>query len=268
MTPQGSGRQRDETAEATVTPRRLPVRQGAGTALVVDDDEAATDLLSRWLQRIGYDVLTAADGEDGIALTRKHQPGIILLDALLPGRSGYDILKELRTDFAIGLTPVILVTVDDDRARGLAAGASEYLRKPITAKQLREATDVYRTGASGDILVIEDDDDDAEVIRRSLEQIGFSTRRASDGLYGIAMALTSRPAAIVLNLRMPGLDGFGVIERLASARSLTDVPLLILSGADLSLRQQRALATAGHRVFTKGHTTPRQIAQTLQAMAA
>ena len=246
----------------------LPMRSSERSALVVDDDEAAIDLMRRWLERMGYDVFAAPDGETGLAMAREHRPDLILLDALLPGISGYDVLAELRADAELSRTPVILVTVDDDRARGLSAGASDYLRKPIREEQLRAVAKLYDGNASGDVLVIDDDDDSAELIKRSVEQIGFSTRRACDGLEGVEMASSAPPAAIVLDLAMPGLDGFGVIERLSADEKLMNIPLIIVSGCDVSLHQHRALAAAGYRFFAKGSSTPREIAQSLRELVA
>jgi signal transduction histidine kinase/DNA-binding response OmpR family regulator len=240
----------------------------AKSILVVDDDEATLDLMTRWLEPLGYRVVVALDGETGLRLARQHRPNLILLDAWLPGRSGYDILSELRKDAVVGNTPVILVTVDDDRARGLACGASDYLRKPVSEETLAAVLGVYDPGCSGEVLVIEDDDDAADLIKRCLEQVGFSTQRASNGREGLEMAAASRPKAIVLDIRLPELDGFAVIEGLAAAERLNEVPVIVVSGCDMSLAQHRRLAAAGHRVFTKGVVTPREIAQSLREMVA
>jgi signal transduction histidine kinase/DNA-binding response OmpR family regulator len=236
--------------------------------LVVDDDEATLDLMTRWLEPLGYRVVVALDGETGLRLARQHRPNLVLLDAWLPGRSGYDILSELRKDAVVGNTPVILVTVDDDRARGLACGASDYLRKPVSEETLAAVLGVYDPGCSGEVLVIEDDDDAADLIKRCLEQVGFSTQRASNGREGLEMAAAKRPKAIVLDIRLPELDGFAVIEGLAAAERLSQVPVVVVSGCDMSLAQHRKLAAAGHRVFTKGVVTPREIAQSLREMVA
>jgi len=268
--PLGSGAEAKVAAEASVepAPRPLPSRRSGHCALIIDDDEAAVDLMQRWLERMGYDVYSAMEGESGLALFRQHRPAIVLLDARMPGRSGYEILAEMRADPELGSTPIILITVEDDRARGLEAGASDYLRKPVTESELKTITQVYRGKAAGEILIIDDDDDAAELIKRSVEPAGFSMRRASNGLQGIEMASSSRPAAIVLDLAMPGLDGFGVIERLSASRDLADVPLIVLSGHEISLAQHRLLAAAGHRFFTKGMSTPREIAASLREMVA
>lgn len=236
--------------------------------LVVDDDEATLDLMTRWLEPLGYRVVVALDGETGLRLVRQHRPSLVLLDAWLPGRSGYDILSELRRDPVVGNTPVILVTVDDDRARGLACGASDYLRKPVSEETLAAVLGVYDHGCTGEVLVIEDDDDAADLIKRCLEQVGFSTQRASNGREGLEMAAAKKPKAIVLDIRLPELDGFAVIEGLAAAERLSEVPVVVVSGCDMSLAQHRKLAAAGHRVFTKGVVTPREIAQSLREMVA
>jgi CheY-like chemotaxis protein len=142
------------------------------------------------------------------------------------------------------------------------------LRKPVTEGRLRSVVDLYRARAAGEILVIDDDDDSAELIKRSVEQMGFSARRATDGLQGIRMASEAPPAGIVLDLMMPGLDGFGVIDRLLADDSLARVPLIIVSGCEISLGQHRKLEAAGHRFFTKGSSSPREIVQSLREMVA
>ena len=236
------------------------------TALVIDDDEATIELMQRWLVRMGYNVVLTTDAENTLELARKHQPDFILLDVLLPGRSGYEVLEELRADPEVGHIPTILITVEDDRARGLKAGATDYLRKPITAHQLRSVLDVYRLRASGEILVIDDDDASADLLARSVAQVGFSARRATDGVQGLEMAAELRPDAIVLDLAMPVMNGFEVLDRLAASEGLFDVPLIVVSGCDITIEEHRRLAAAGHRFFPKAASTPREIAQSLKEL--
>jgi CheY-like chemotaxis protein len=236
------------------------------TALVFDDDEATIELMQRWLVRMGYNVVSTAGAEGVLELARTHRPDFILLDVLLPGRSGYDVLEELRADPQVGHIPPILITVEDDRARGLRSGATDYLRKPITAHQLRSVLDVYRLRATGEVLVIDDDDDSAELLARSVAQVGFSARRAADGAQGLAMAAELRPDAIVLDLAMPVMNGFEVLDRLAAVEELRDVPLIVVSGCDITIEEHRRLAAAGHRFFPKAASTPREIAQSLKEL--
>ena len=254
--------------ESTTSDQMRPANEREKCALVVDDDEAALELMRRWLQEMGYEVMVALDGETGLKLARENRPNLILLDGLLPGRSGYEILAELRRDPLVGRTPVIFVTVDDDRCRGIECGASDYLRKPLTQDHLRAVLDVYAGTSAGDILIIEDDDDAAELVRRGVEEVGFSTRRARNGVEGIDMATAEPPSAIVLDVRMPKLDGFGVIEALARVSALNNIPIVVVSGHDMGLAEHQRLAGSARRVFTKGIVTPREIAQSLQELVA
>ncbi len=236
------------------------------TALIIDDSDSAIDLMRRWLTRLNYGVISATDGEAGLAMARRQHPDLILLDVLMPGRSGYDILEELRADEALGSTPVILVTVDDDRARGLGAGATDYIRKPVAESQLRAMLEVYRIKASGEILIIEDDNDAAELVERCARQVGFSTRRANDGAEGLAMATAQPPVAIVLDLAMPTLNGFQVIDALLSNEMLRSIPVIVLSAGEITLEEHRRIIDAGYLFCAKGSSSPREIAQHLKEL--
>ncbi len=236
------------------------------TALIIDDSDSAIDLMRRWLTRLNYGVVSATDGESGLAIARAQKPDLILLDVLMPGRSGYDILEELRADETLGSTPVILVTVDDDRARGLDAGATDYIRKPVAESQLRAMLEVYATKASGEILIIEDDNDAAELVDRCARQVGFTTRRATDGAHGVEMAMADPPIAIVLDLAMPNFNGFQVIDALLADDALRAIPVIVLSACEISLEEHRRILDAGYLFCAKGSSSPREIAQHLKEM--
>ena len=236
------------------------------TALIIDDSDSAIDLMRRWLTRLNYGVVSATDGESGLAIARAQKPDLILLDVLMPGRSGYDILEELRADETLGSTPVILVTVDDDRARGLDAGATDYIRKPVAESQLRAMLEVYATKASGEILIIEDDNDAAELVDRCARQVGFTTRRAPDGAQGLEMATAHPPIAIVLDLAMPNFNGFQVIDALLANEALRSIPVIVLSACEISLEEHRRILDAGYLFCAKGSSSPREIAQHLKEM--
>ena len=238
------------------------------SALVIDDDSATIDLMSRWLERSGYDVRAATNAEQGLAIAQTMAPDIVLLDALMPGRTGYDILPHLTALPALRDTPILIVTVDDDRGRGLAAGASDYVRKPITETRLREIISVYERDLEGEVLIIEDDRDAAELLERTVRRLGFSTRRAADGAEGLAALGDSRPVAILLDLNMPDLNGFEFIERLAQSENYASIPLIVLSGQELSVAQHHHLLASGCRYYMKGSAAPREIAATLREMVA
>ncbi len=255
----------DEDAPETASIRYNGDRK---TALVIDDNEAALDLMRRWLTRLDYQVVAVMNGELGLIEARNQKFDLIILDVLLPGQSGYDVLAELRDDENMDDTPIILVTVEDDRSRGLSAGATEYIRKPVGEEQLRSMLEVYQAPVKGDVLVIEDDDDAAELVRRCAEQVGFAVRHAVDGAEGLEMARAQRPSAIVLDLAMPRFDGFSVIEELRVDPHLSDVPVIILSAREISLEDHQRIADAGYRFCAKGSLSPREIAAQLKGMIA
>ena len=238
------------------------------TALIIDDDPAAIDLLGRWLRRWNYCTISAESGEAGLAMAKTHKPDLILLDAFMPGKNGYEVLTEMRANEALAGTPILLVTVDDDRARGLEAGASDYLRKPLSEEQLRRVIATYDLGAKGDILIIDDDDDAADIMQCNLDRLGFTTARANGGEEGLKMARENHFAAIVLDLAMPRINGFEFLDALGGDLEMAGIPVIVVSGYDLSLPQYRSLVDAGAIYFRKGTSAPREIAETLRELVA
>jgi signal transduction histidine kinase/CheY-like chemotaxis protein len=237
-------------------------------ALVIDDDESAVNLMRRRLSRYGYGVIAAGTGEAGLEMARAEKPDLIVLDIFLPGKSGYEVLEAIRADEEIGGTPVIVATVDDDRIRGLSLGATEYLVKPIPQEKLAEILNVYHQPIEGEILVIDDDPDSAELIARTAGQLGLKTRRAADGLQGIKMIEESAPAAIVLDLTLPGMDGFQILETLRLDPKLRSIPIIIVSGRAITVPEHNAIAQSGCTFYAKGECSPRQIAQSLKTVLA
>ena len=239
-------------------------RKHQKSALIVDDDVATIELMGRWLERSGYVVTSAQNAEEGLSMARSTKPDIVLLDALMPGRSGYDILPDMAALPELGDTPILMVTVDDDRLRGLKAGASDFVRKPITEGRLRDILSVYEGQIEGDVLIIEDDPATAELLERTARKVGLATRLARDGAEGLAAMRQSTPSAVLLDLQMPRVSGFEVIEAIAADAALAAVPIIVFSGQELTIKQHHALVEAGCRYHMKGNAAPRDIAVSLR----
>jgi signal transduction histidine kinase len=124
-----------------------PTRGGQPRLLVIDDDPAVCDLMRRICAKEGFEVVTAGNGREGLALARERRPDLITLDIVMPGMDGWEVLQEIRGDPALKRTPVVVVTIVDDRSRGLSLGASEYLVKPIDHERLISVLEGYRAGA-------------------------------------------------------------------------------------------------------------------------
>jgi len=251
-----------------MTFRNASADPGERRALVIDDDESALNLMRRRLARLGYTVSTALDGEEGLAIARAERPDLIVLDIFMPGRTGYEILADIRSDEAIGETPVIVVTVDDDRSQALRLGATEHLMKPVPQELLVKALGIFEDRLDGEILVVEDDYDAAEIIIRSAAQVGLDARHAVDGLDALRLIREKTPAAVILDLTLPGLDGFQVLEMIRADEALAHVPVIIVSGRSVSLEEHETIVNAGCAYFMKGEFSPREIAQTLRAVVA
>ncbi|MFN2384680.1 MAG: two-component system response regulator [Thermoanaerobaculia bacterium] len=114
--------------------------------LVIDDDPAVCDLMQRVCGAEGYRVLTARGGEDGLRLARAERPDIVILDVIMPGMDGWEVLRALKADKELAQTPVIMVTIADERERGLSLGAADYLIKPVDRERLAAALAAYRPG--------------------------------------------------------------------------------------------------------------------------
>jgi DNA-binding response OmpR family regulator len=237
--------------------------------LVIDDDDTALNLMRRRLAQRGYRVLTARSGDEGIALARTERPDLILLDIFMPGKSGYDVLDEIRSDEAIRATPVIVTTVDDDRMKGIRLGATDYLMKPISQDQLGNVLSVYYDRIDGEILVIDGDAASGAGIARMAAQLGLRSRIAADGPEGMRMLRERAPAAVILDLTPPGMTAFEILALMRRTADFVAIPVMIVSSRPLSVSEHEAITGAGCAYFTRGDFSPLQMARELKlALAA
>ena len=232
-------------------------------ALVIDDDASTVDLLSRWLKKQGYAVAAAYDGEAGLEVAHEHQPDLILLDIHMPRKNGWDVLDKLKADEKLCEVPVIVVSVDDNRRRGLNSGASEFLMKPTTQENLVTVLDTFNTTTDGHILIIDDDEDAGNIIERAARQVGLEVSRAFDGVAGLEMVKAHKPSAIVLDLTMPEKDGFSVLKELETDPELRRIPVIVVSARTLNGAEFNQIAESGCDFHAKGVSSPHDIAANL-----
>ncbi len=160
-----------------------PRRNGATTILLVEDEEHSIDLLTLHLSGAGFEVEVARDGRAGLDLARSLRPAGIVLDIMLPELDGWDVLATLKADPELAEIPVIIVSMLDERGKGFALGAAEYLVKPVARGDVHSALErcVRTPGASGPVLVIDDDPRAIEFLAATLEHEGFAVLTAGDG---------------------------------------------------------------------------------------
>ncbi|MEZ4521715.1 MAG: response regulator [Thermomicrobiales bacterium] len=216
------------------------------TVLVVEDDPSAANLLSLYLHRGGYQPHVAADGEEALERARTLQPDAITLDILLPTVDGWEVLRSLKHDVSTRDIPVIIASIADDRELGFALGATDYFVKPIEREALldrlgRFAFTQRSRHRDVSVLIIDDEAASRDLLAGMLEPAGFAIRTANGGEDGINQALADRPDVILLDLMMPGLDGFHVVDAMRARAETEDVPILVVTAKDATAKDKQRL---------------------------
>ena len=203
--------------------------------LVIDDDEDARDFMRRFLSREGFDVISANNGNDGLAAAAKHRPALITLDVLMPEKDGWSVLQDLKNDPALCDIPVVMVTIVDEKHRGFSLGASDYLNKPVDRNRLRQVLERLKSD-NGDlhVLVIEDDTPTRDVMRRMLLGEGCRVSEAVNGREGLERYGETVPDLILLDLMMPEMDGFEFLAAFRKIDGHEAVPVIVVTAADLT----------------------------------
>jgi CheY-like chemotaxis protein len=219
---------------------------------VIDDDPTVRELVKHVLSKEGYQVVEASEGGEGLLLARTAQPMAIVLDVLMRGMDGWEVLSQLKADEELAEIPVIMLTIVDERNRGYLLGASDYLVKPIEPDRLVRVLRKYQgIKPSGQLLIVEDDSLTREMMRRILEPMGWKVREASNGREGLERVAESRPELILLDLVMPEMDGFEFLSRLRQGRDGRSIPVVVVTGKDLSQADRLRLNGSVEKVLKK-----------------
>ncbi|MEM9017990.1 MAG: response regulator, partial [Verrucomicrobiota bacterium] len=224
------------------------------TILVIDDDEKVRIFLKHLLESEGYRVIMARDGHEGLKMADEHHPDAITLDVVMPGgKDGWQVLHDLKASSETQSIPVVMVSVMAERENGLTLDVEDYLVKPIDVERLRRVI-LRATGQSPqrNLLLVDDDSDSLEAMRRILEEAGWQTLLAHDGAEALEILEKTRPAAIVLDLIMPGMDGFEFLERLEENAPSRSIPVIVLTGKSPSEEETEFLRDRAEAVITKG----------------
>jgi signal transduction histidine kinase/CheY-like chemotaxis protein len=248
---------------------------GASTVLVVDDDPAAQDLLTRVLAKEGFRVVTTASGAEVLRLARELRPRAITLDVMMSGQDGWSVLSALKADPEVADIPVIMLTIVDDKNLGHALGASDYLTKPLDRNRLVSALKKW-CGPSRQrlALVAEDDPAARDLLRRTLEKDGWVVAEAANGREALGCVARQRPAVILLDLMMPEMDGFEFLTELRQHQEWGDIPVLVITAKDLT-EEERLFLTGSmllsgcvKRVLQKGTFSLEELAGQVRDLVA
>ena len=230
------------------------VRAGARSILVIEDNPADQETMVRVLSGAGYSVQTAATGAAALELSRTRSFDAVTLDLFLPDMPGLELLKRIRAEGLNRDAPVIVVTVVAERGAVAGFAVQDVLRKPIEAEALVAA--LTRAGVPphrpGTILIVDDDPGALKLIATTLKQLGYQTRCEQDGAAALRALRESLPNAVILDLIMPGMNGFEFLEHLRREPAARRVPVIVWTVKDLNPEEHIFLQTSAQAIVNKG----------------
>jgi HAMP domain-containing protein/CheY-like chemotaxis protein/signal transduction histidine kinase len=241
---------------------RQTVTQEDQVLLIVEDDPHYARIMVDLAHDHGLKVLVAARGAEALALARQYRPMAVSLDVFLPDMLGWTVLSQLKQDPATRHIPVQIVTLDEDRQHGLARGAFSFINKPTTTAGLREALDRitdFTRPRRKQLLLVEDDAGERLGITELLRDDDIDIVAAATGKEAIARMTASPPDCVVLDLRLPDMSGFDILEHVKNDNTLCDVPVIVFTGRELSPEEDAQLHTMARSVVVKGVESPERL---------
>ena len=232
--------------------------------LVVEDDQKSSRLLKDYLTCEGYKVATAWTGKEAVDKATDLKPMAITLNVNLAGESGWKVLEKLKETSETKDIPVVVVSIFEERDRGFSLGAVDYLVKPITREQLvqtlkRRGLTVGPETGPVHILVIDDEPKTVELVAAVLEAEGYCVQKAYGGEEGIDLAIRQGYDLIILDLMMPKVDGFDVVEELKKHAGSKDVPIIIATAKDLTEEDLLRLRGKVESIAQKGRFSKEEL---------
>ncbi len=233
---------------------QLEPEPGRKLVLCIDDDEGVITLLRRYLSKQGYQVVGLTDSTIAVERARQLKPFAITLDVLMPNKDGWQVIQELKADPETSRIPVVMCTIVSEKERGLSLGASEYLIKPILEQDLLATLDrLDRQAGRHRVLVVDDQPEDRSLLRRVIEsQEEYEVIEAAGGQEAIALIKQVQPHIIILDLMMPEVDGFAVLEAVKGDEATRSIPIIVVTAKDLSQEERDRLNSRVEALLQKG----------------
>jgi GAF domain-containing protein/DNA-binding response OmpR family regulator len=232
-----------------------PMAEGAQEPLIliVDDDATVRELVRRHLERAGFAVVTAGGGQEGLRLVRELRPAAVTLDIMMPDLDGWTVLAAIKGDPELAGIPVVLMSIVDQKNRGYALGAADYLVKPVDRTKLVETLTSICGAAAGRVLLVDDDEVVRRSVRQALQPIGWQVTEAENGEVAVGVLAAGRPDVIILDLMMPKMDGFEFLDELRLRPEWQDVPVVIITAKDLTEEDRNRLNGGVERIIQKSN---------------
>jgi len=233
------------------------------SVLVIDGDARVVSYYEQFLDGKEVSLISHTTGEDAVDVAKTKNPDAILLDILLPDVSGWQVLEALKHNPHTAHIPVVICSIIEDRFRATQLGAADYLAKPVIKPDLLSILEKLGQTRQDTkkVLVIDDHADDILLIRRILEARNCLVLSAINGAEGLDVIRGNRPDLIILDLTMPKLDGFAVLDALAEDPELIQLPVIVITARELTTAEQKKISTYGVALLSKGHFTDEDLLQ-------
>ena len=251
-----------ERAVQPIPDDRLSIEPGDEVLLIVEDDPHYARIITDLAKDLGFKVLVASKGADALTLAREFQPTAVSLDVFLPDMLGWTVLSQLKQNALTRHIPVQIVTLDEDRQHGLSRGAFCFVTKPASTESIEAALSKikdYAVPRRKRLLVIEDNAAEQLSITALLEHDDIEIVTAGTGAEGLDLLNEQRFDCVVLDLRLPDMSGFEVLEALRSDDSLSELPVIVFTGRELSAEEDAQLHTMARSIVVKGVELPERL---------
>ena len=252
-------------AERVVEPipdDRLEIQPGDAILLIVEDDPHYARILLDLARDKGFKVLLAMRGDDALDLAKQYQPTAVSLDVFLPDMLGWNVLSQLKQNPLTRHIPVQMVTLDEDRQHGLARGAFSFVTKPTTREGISEALAKIKEFSEPRrrrLLVVEDNKVEQMSIGELLGHDDIEIVNAGSGQEALDIMRHEACDCVVLDLRLPDMSGFEVLECMRGDQALADVPVVVFTGRELSAVEDAQLHTMARSIVVKGVESPERL---------
>jgi CheY-like chemotaxis protein/nitrogen-specific signal transduction histidine kinase len=251
-----------QRAAAPIPDDRLTIEPGEEVMLIVEDDPHYARIIVDLAKDLGFKVLVASKGADALLLAQEFQPTAVSLDVFLPDMLGWTVLSQLKQNAATRHIPVQIVTLDEDRQHGLSRGAFCFVTKPASAKSIEASLAKikdYAVPRRRRLLVIEDDATERLSITALLEHNDIEIVTAGTGTEGLDFLNEERFDCVVLDLSLPDMSGFDVLQAISSDDTLSEIPVIVFTGKELSAEEDARLHTMARSIVVKGVESPERL---------
>lgn len=251
-----------DTPEIEETEEEIP--EDSKIVVSIDDDEKIINLYRRYLGSHGFQVVPITDPTKALEQIKQIKPHAITVDIMMPNKDGWQVIGEIKSDPETKDIPIIICSIVEDKDKGFSLGASDYLVKPILEDEMVKAIKRLQPNGSKkvqEILIIDDDPDVFQLVERSLQSAGevYNFRYASGGIKGLEEIKNKAPDAVILDLFMPDLDGFSVLETMKGDAGMKEIPIIILTSVELQETERELLKNYKQELLKKDALKPEEL---------